>query len=153
MPYSKAVYADLNGSRFYPPGLHNTQSFMPIQHARQSRCRHSSQTKSSSPSISMSGAFWPTSASTFLIFSPDAELPDPKFERDNSATFGDRFNHAICAAAAIVNSAICSAVGSSLTWRFDRCTFRALCDPSKTQGRRLKPISGTGVPVRSGEAR
>ena len=45
----------------------------------------------------------------------EAELPEPKFDRESNATLGTKCKRRICAAAAIVNSAICSAVGSSLT--------------------------------------
>ncbi|MNR14862.1 hypothetical protein D3C85_1313590 [compost metagenome] len=57
---------------------------------------------------------------------PDAELPEPKFERDSSAALGARYIRRISRAAATVNSAICSAVGSSLTCVSTSTTVRSL---------------------------
>ncbi|CFP65935.1 Uncharacterised protein [Bordetella pertussis] len=57
---------------------------------------------------------------------PEAELPVPKFERDSSATLGARPRRCISSAAATVYSAICSALGSSLTCVSTRATVRSL---------------------------
>ncbi|MNV73208.1 hypothetical protein D3C71_1663440 [compost metagenome] len=86
----------------------------------------SAQSPCISPSTSSSGAASRTSSSAWRILAPDAELPEPKFERDSNATFGARFMRAICWAAITVNSAICSAVGSSLTCVSTNTTVRSL---------------------------
>ncbi|CFO00811.1 Uncharacterised protein [Bordetella pertussis] len=79
-----------------------------------------------SPSISSSGARSRTSSSARRILAPEAELPVPKFERDSSATLGARFRRRISSAAATVYSAICSALGSSLTCVSTSATVRSL---------------------------
>ena len=85
----------------------------------------SAQSPCISPSISRSGSIWRTSSSARRIFAPEAELPEPKFERDSSATLGARFMRRMACAAMRVNSAICSAVGSSLTCVSTSTTVRS----------------------------
>ena len=72
----------------------------------------SAQSPCISPSISSSGSAARTSSSARRILAPEAELPEPEFERDSSATFGARNMRCISLAAAMVNSAICSAAVS-----------------------------------------
>ncbi len=86
----------------------------------------SAQSPCISPSISSSGSAARTSSSARRILAPEAELPEPKFERDSNATFGARNMRCISLAAAMVNSAICSAVGSSLTCVSTSTTVRSL---------------------------
>ncbi|CUJ76797.1 Uncharacterised protein [Achromobacter sp. 2789STDY5608621] len=93
---------------------------------RRRRASSSAQSPCISPSISSSGAASRTSSSARRILAPEAELPEPKFERDSSATFGARNMRPTSRAAAMVNSAICSAVGSSLTCVSTSTTVRSL---------------------------
>ncbi|MCY1225590.1 hypothetical protein D9M72_377890 [compost metagenome] len=86
----------------------------------------SAQSPCISPSISRSGAISRTSSSARRIFAPEAELPEPKFDRDSSAILGARYMRRISLAAAMVNSAICSAEGSSLTCVSTSTTVRSL---------------------------
>ena len=75
-----------------------------------------------SPSTSSSGARSRSSASACRIFSADGASELPKLECDSSATLGSTPKRRTASAAIVVISAICSAVGSRLTWVSTRNT-------------------------------